>query len=57
VIVRSGSRTGAALGPQTGLEEVKRDLLEADFWPGIISALPVTYPRIAIFRPIASIPR
>jgi len=28
--------------PETGLEEINGDLLQADFWPGITSGLPVT---------------
>jgi hypothetical protein len=28
--------------PETGLGEINRDLLEADFWPGIASGLRVT---------------
>ena len=27
--------------PETGLEEINGNLLEADFWPGVISGLPV----------------
>jgi hypothetical protein len=27
--------------PETGLEEINRDLLEADFWPDMTSGLPV----------------
>ena len=30
-------------GPETGLEEINGDLLEADFWPGITSVLPVIH--------------
>jgi hypothetical protein len=28
--------------PETGFEEINRDFREADFWPGIHSALPPT---------------
>jgi len=28
-------------GPETAFEEIGRDVLEADLWPGITSGLPV----------------
>jgi len=37
--------------PETGFEEINGDVLEADFWPGITSELPVTLPRSVIERP------
>jgi len=32
---------GANINPETGLEEINGDLLEADFWPGILPGCPV----------------
>jgi hypothetical protein len=32
-------------GPETGLGDINVDLIEADFWPGMTSELPVTRPE------------
>jgi hypothetical protein len=34
-----------ARSPETGLEEISGDFLEADFWPGITSELLVIRPE------------
>jgi len=33
--------------PETGLEYINANLLEADFWPGMTSGVPVIRPKLA----------